>query len=98
MRTTTLALLSLALCSLAGAQDVFTQKPAAAPRVDRGAEPPKPVTVDVASADWSKRFAEGPTPLWIWGATPTKNYTLRTEFVAPAGVKAARLKVSADNH
>src|SRR4051794_28924887 len=96
MRTTALALFSLALCSLAGAQDVFTQKPAVAPAVERGAEiaPPK---VDTAAADWAKRFADGPTPLWIWGDTPTRNYKLRTTFDA-TGVKSARLKVSCDNH
>jgi putative heme-binding domain-containing protein len=95
MRTATLALFSLALCSLASAQDVFTQRPAVAPAVERGAEtaPPK---VEVAATDWAKRFEAGPTPLWIWGETPTKNYTLRTEFEAK-GIKGARLKVSCDN-
>jgi putative heme-binding domain-containing protein len=95
MRTATLALFSLALCSLASAQDVFTQKPAVAPAVERGAEaaPPK---VDTAAAEWAKRFADGPTPLWIWGETPTKNYSLSTTFEA-TGIKAARLKVSCDN-
>ncbi|MBN9119101.1 MAG: c-type cytochrome [Planctomycetes bacterium] len=96
MRIATPAFLSLALCSLASADDVFTQKPVAAPAVERGA-PPEPPKVDVAAADWSKRFADGPTPLWIWGADANKNYTLRTSFEA-SGVKAARLKVSADNH
>ncbi len=96
MRTTTLTLLSWALCTLARADDTFTQKPTVAPTVERG-EVPKPVPVEVVSTEWSKRFDGGPVPLWVWGATPTKNYVLRTEFAA-TGVKAARLKMSADNH
>ncbi len=95
MRKTTLALLSLALCTLARADDTFTQKPTVAPTVERG-EVPKPVPVEIVSSDWAKRFDGGPVPQWVWGATPTKNYALRTEFAA-TGVKAARLKVSADN-
>jgi len=96
MRIARLALLVLALCSVARAADTYTQKPVVAPAVERG-EAPKPVPVEVATADWSKRFADGPVPLWIWGATPNKNYVLHTEFNA-SGVKAAKLKVSADNH
>ena len=95
MRPATLALLSLALCSIAVAQDTFTQKPVVAPAVERGATP-EPPKVDVTVADWAKRFDGGPTPLWIWGDAPTKNYTLSTTFDAP-GVKAARLRVSCDN-
>lgn len=88
-------LFALALCSVASAQDTFTQKPAVAPSVPRGETvAPK---VDARAAEWAKRFDAGPNPLWIWGDTPTKNYTLRTEFAA-AGAKGARVKVSADNH
>jgi putative heme-binding domain-containing protein len=94
MRAATLSLLSLALCSLASAAD-FTQKPAVAPAVERGEPAPAP-KVDTAAAEWAKRFAGGPTPLWVWGASSAKNYTIRTEFEA-AGAKAARLKVSCDN-
>jgi putative heme-binding domain-containing protein len=96
MRTITLTLLALGLASIAAAAEPFTQKPTVAPSIERG-EAPKPPPVEVATADWAKAFASGATPLWIWGATPTKNYFLRTEFAAPA-VKAAKLKVSADNH
>jgi putative heme-binding domain-containing protein len=35
--------------------------------------------------------------LWIWGADPNGQYSLRKQFDAK-GVTAARLKVSADNH
>lgn len=88
-------LLALVLCSVASAQDTFTQKPAVAPSVPRGeTAAPK---VDTSAAEWAKRFDAGPTPLWIWGDTPNKNYALRKEFSA-AGAKAARVKVSADNH
>ena len=96
MRTTTLPLLFLALCSFATAQDTFTQKPAVAPAVERGDLPKGPVIQSTAEF-WAVRFDAGPVPLWIWGATPTKNYFLRTEFAA-AGVKAAKIRVSADNH
>lgn len=95
MRTVTLALLALGAVSLARADEPFTQKPVVAPAVERG-EAPKPAPVDLAATEWAKRFDGGPTPLWIWGATPTKNYTLRTEFTA-ANAKGARVKVSADN-
>jgi putative heme-binding domain-containing protein len=96
MRTLTLALFALGLATLAYAEEVVTQKPSVAPSVDRGetAAPPK---VDPATADWAKRFDGGPTPLWIWGETPSRNYTIRTSFDAPANVKAAKLKVSCDN-
>jgi len=88
-------LFALALCSVASAQDTFTQKPVVAPSVPRGeTAAPK---VDASAAEWAKRFESGPVPLWIWGDTPNKNYTLRTEFAA-AGAKGARVKVSADNH
>src|SRR5579883_888274 len=96
MRITLFSLLALALASLAKADDIFTQKPVVAPMVEHG-ETPKPPPIDVATADWSKQFSEGPTPLWIWGTTADKNYILRKEFSA-GSVKTARLKVSADNH
>lgn len=95
MRTPTLSVLALALCSLASAQDTFTQKPAVAPSVERGEPAPAP-KADTAAAEWAKRFTDGPAPLWVWGATPTKNYAIRTEFETK-GAKAARLKVSCDN-
>lgn len=95
MRTATLALFSLALCSLASAEDVFTQKPVTAPAVVRGAPPAAP-KVDVATADWTKRFADGPTPLWIWGADANKKYALTRKFDAK-GVRAARLVATCDN-
>ena len=50
-----------------------------------------------ADVSWQPKFAAGPKPLWIWGETPTKNYTLRKEFAA-GPVAAARLKVTCDNH
>jgi putative heme-binding domain-containing protein len=95
MRTLALSGFALALCTLAGAQDTFTQKPTTERAVDRGEPAPAP-KVDAGAAEWDKRFESGPTPQWIWGDTPTKNYTLRTSFVAN-NVKAAKLKVSADN-
>ncbi len=98
MRNVLALSLSLALCALAGAADILSQKSTVAPSVTRDATtavtPPATPVVD----NWPKHFATGPTPLWIWGATPAKNYSLRTEFAAPANVKAARLKVSGDNH
>jgi putative heme-binding domain-containing protein len=100
MRITTISLLVAALALPARADDAFSQKPVVAPTVAPTAgagDAPQPPPVDTATADWSKRFAAGPVPLWIWGATPDKDYALRTEFAA-SGVKAARLKVAADNH
>jgi putative heme-binding domain-containing protein len=96
MRTFALSVLILTLTSFARADDVYHQKPTVAPTVERG-ETPKPPPIDATAGEWTKRFADGPTPLWIWGATADKDYILRTEFAA-AGVKSARLKVSADNH
>lgn len=96
MRSLAPALLLLAAATLARADDTFTQKPAVAPSVERGAIP-EPHRLNTGAVDWAKRFDGGPTPLWIWGATPAKNYTLRAEFKAAANPKAARLKVSADN-
>lgn len=97
MRIATLVLFTaLGAASHARADDTFTQKSAVAPAIERD-DAPKTLAVDVAAADWSKRFDGGPVPLWIWGATPTKNYVLRAEFTA-AGAKTARLRVSADNH
>jgi len=85
------------LCSVAAAEDnIFTQKSAVAPSVERG-ETPKPPKVDPAVADLAKVFDAGPIPLWIWGADNNKKYFIRTEFAA-AGIKAAKLKVTADNH
>ena len=95
MRTIVFAL--LAVGTVPAADKDFTQKPAVAPSVERG-EAPKPVPVEPAPADTGKLFAGGPVPLWIWGADPNKDYVLRTRFEAPAGLKAARVKVSADNH
>ncbi len=95
MRTTALAALSLAMCSFATAQDTYSQKPTVAPTVDRGDLPKGPV-IQTTAEFWAQRFDAGPVPQWIWGATPTKNYTLRTEFAA-AGVKVAKLRASADN-
>lgn len=94
MRTTTLALLSFALCSLAGAADTFTQKPAVAPSVDRGAEPPK--LAPAADTGWEARFSKGPAPLWIWGADPDKTYLLKKTFDGRAAT--AKVKFTADNH
>jgi putative heme-binding domain-containing protein len=96
MRTATLALLALALASFAGAEEQFTQKPTVAPAVQRDAAPATP-KVDATAAEWTKRFSEGPQPQWIWGETPDKNYVLRKEFIV-TDIKAARLKVSCDNH
>ncbi len=96
MRIATLTFLIFGGASLARADDAFTQQPVVAPTIERG-EAPKPPAINVANADREKQFADGPVPLWIWGATPDKNYVLRTEFTA-TGVKTARLKVSADNH
>ena len=40
-------------------------------------------------------FSDGPVASWIWGASNTKNYTLRKEFAA--GSMTAVLKASCDN-
>ncbi len=96
MRTPFLAAILLSVAPL-GAADVFTQKPAVAPSVLRG-ETPKSAPVDPAAVDAAKLFNAGPTPLWIWGADQNKDYTLRSESFAAQGVKAAKVKVSADNH
>src|SRR5262245_3027668 len=93
MRILALAFLALGLASVAAGQDVFTQKPAPAPSVVLG-DAPKPPPVDVATADWSKAFEGGPTPLWLWGADQDKKYYLRSELEAK-GVKDAKLKVCA---
>ncbi len=98
MRLHALSLLALGLASVAVADEVFTQKPEVAPSVKTGATPEPPKVDAVATAAWAKAFATGPTPLWVWGADANKNYTLRTTFSAPAGMKGARLRVSADNH
>jgi len=95
MRAVTLALLFLALGSLAGADDVFTQKPVVPPTVERGAEPAK--TPAVADTGWDAKFSAGPVPLWVWGADINKTYFIRKTFDAP-GVTAAKVKFTADNH
>ncbi len=97
MRTLVFASLAASLCSVVAADEqLFTQKPTVAPSVERG-ETPKPPKVDPGVADIAKVFDAGPVPLWIWGADQNKKYFIRTEFAA-AGVKAAKLKVTADNH
>src|SRR5947209_2444018 len=97
MRTLALSLLALGAATVAAADESFTQKPVVEPAVERGEAPKLPPAVAPAGTDWAKAFAGGPTPLWVWGADLNKKYYLRTEFDAPA-VKAAKLKVSADNH
>ena len=82
----------LFLVSLTSAAEPYTQKPQVAPSVDRG-EAVKPAPNPAPAVG----LAGGPVPLWIWGADPDKTYFLRKEFAA-AGVTAARLKTSADNH
>lgn len=69
---------------------VFTQEPAIAPAMVRGA-------AANPAADTAPKgvFEKGPAPLWIWGADINKNYFLRTEFVG--GSTAARLRVTCDN-
>jgi putative heme-binding domain-containing protein len=96
MRITVFSLLVLALAAPARAEDAFTQKPTVAPSVGRG-EVPKAPAAEPPTGDWTKRFAAGPVPLWVWGATSEKDYVFRKEFTA-GGVKAARLLVAADNH
>jgi putative heme-binding domain-containing protein len=98
MRFVALAFLAAALASATPAQDVFTQKPVVAPSVAGNEGVPKapPVAAD-AEADWAKRFAGGPAPLWIWGADPNGRYLLRKTFDGK-GVTAARVKFTADNH
>jgi putative heme-binding domain-containing protein len=93
MRTTALSLLTL-LCSVAAAQDVFTQKPTVAPSLVVS-EAPKPETA-VKQAGWEERFAAGPKPLWIWGNDPNTRYYLRKSFDGTGA--AARVKYTADNH
>ena len=97
MRTLASTLLAATLCSVVAAEDnIFTQKSAVAPSVERG-ESPQPPKVDPNVANSAKLFDAGPVPLWIWGADNNKKYFVRTQFDA-AGVKAAKLKVTADNH
>ncbi|MBP3955275.1 c-type cytochrome [Gemmata sp. G18] len=95
MRITALALVASTLCSSASADDAKAQKPVTAPTVERGATP-LPPKVEVATVDWSKRFADGPTPLWVWGADAKKDYRIEKTFDAK-GIKAARLVATCDN-
>jgi putative heme-binding domain-containing protein len=92
----TLGLFALiAFCSLARADDPFSQKPTLAPSVNLGAmEKPAPVAAD---ANWAAKFNAGPVPGWIWGASTNEDYTLTKQFEATKAT-TARLKVSADNH
>jgi hypothetical protein len=91
----TLALTApLLLVAPLAAADVFTQKPAAAPSVERGAPPGTP---PVAEASWQQKFTAGPTPLWVWGTDTNKRYFLRKEFAADK-VTAAKVKLTCDNH
>jgi putative heme-binding domain-containing protein len=71
---------------------VFTQKPTIAPSQVRGTTP-APVAEEPPTQP--KLFAQGPTPLWIWGADDNRSYFLRKEF--PGGSTAARLKAACDN-
>src|SRR5262249_6032592 len=94
MRTVQLLAFLLLSSAVASAADTYTQKREVAPSVAPGDAPaPRPV----AEAGWQQRFTAGPVPLWIWGADPDKEYFLRKEFAA-AGVKTAKLRVTADNH
>ncbi|HUY92250.1 MAG TPA: hypothetical protein VMV10_26150 [Pirellulales bacterium] len=77
--------------SAKGDEKFFTQQPEIA-----GAEALEPAANSAAnSAADAKRFAAGPTSVWIWGAESNGKYALRTTFDATA--KAARLKASCDN-
>src|SRR5262249_7120583 len=92
MRLAAFVLLAAA-CSLAAAQDVFTQKPVVAPSVAVG-ESPKPGAA--GQEGWAERFGGGPNPLWIWGADKAPRYFLRKSFDGTA--TAAKVKYTADNH
>jgi putative heme-binding domain-containing protein len=87
-------LILLATVGAAGVADVFTQPPTVAPSVERGAAP---ATQQILPPSWTQKFTAGQTPLWIWGADTNKRYLLQKEFTA-AGVKAAKLRVTCDNH
>jgi putative heme-binding domain-containing protein len=98
MRTATLTLLAFGVASLARADEPFTQKPAVASAVVRGETPtPAPKLEPAGAVNWDDLFSGGPKALWIWGADQNKKYYLRTQFDAK-GVKAAKVKLSADNH
>src|SRR5262245_4910810 len=98
MRPIALTVLICSLNSIAAADDVFTQKPVIAPSVVNGEPPPSPETPTPADvdADWAKRFADGPAPLWIWGQDQDTRYFLKKTIAGPA--KEARVKFTADNH
>lgn len=95
MRTLACSVFALAAVTIAAAQDSFTQKPTVEPAVVL-TEQANPSPKEAATTDWSKRFAEGPKPLWIWGADSNKQYRIEKAFDSK-NVKAARLIVSCDN-
>jgi putative heme-binding domain-containing protein len=98
MRIIALGCLAAAFTPVPAADDIFTQKPAVAPSVVSGEPPPPavPPTPGDLEAQWAKRFADGPVPLWIWGQDQDTRYFLKKSIAGP--VKAAKVKFSADNH
>jgi len=98
MRTFALAFFVNLLAWVVWADDVLTQKPMVAPAVVGDAAPPQtqPAAAPGTEAAWAKRFSEGAAPLWIWGQETDTRYFLRKTFAG--GIKAARVKFSADNH
>jgi putative heme-binding domain-containing protein len=70
----------------------FSQQPEVAPTT---AAEPAPAAVPTANslAQWQA----GPQPAWIWGPQDKDLYYLRKTFLAPDGLKSARLRVTCDN-
>ncbi len=88
-----LPFLSIATVSRA-ADEAFSQKPEVAPSRTRG-EAARRFGGSARLGRPERALKQGPSPTWIWGATPDRNYTLSKEFTG--GSRSARLKASCDN-
>jgi putative heme-binding domain-containing protein len=90
-------LLALLAAGLASAQDGkwFTQQPEVMPASRVGQPAPAGALAYGPSARGPWR--RGPAANWIWGSKDLDRYFLRTSFIIPAGLKAARLRIACDN-
>ncbi|MBL8800122.1 MAG: heme-binding protein, partial [Planctomycetia bacterium] len=68
-----------------------TQKP----EILNGGALPTAQPAKTAPSGEKDLFAQGPTPLWVWGADSKQRYVLRKEFAG--GSSAAKLKATCDN-
>ncbi|HZN34423.1 MAG TPA: c-type cytochrome [Pirellulaceae bacterium] len=73
----------------------FTQQPEVMPTVPAG----RPAADGALAYGPSARgpWRRGPAANWIWGRKDLDRYYLRTSFAVPAGLKAARLRITCDN-